>query len=182
MITETTKPDPAALLPDEDDQKQKHSEIREMISALTRRFADLQYVNKPGAGGTTSHHHDQDDEDDHGVRIITLAGSNYGATIRSELEDIKASNSSPQLGVSLGGGGDDQEHEESLSTYVNSNFQAINNSIIMGGGYSSNDPGVHVDVSEYMEHQAHRKQEKKVDGKRKDKETYKSDQHSQYAD
>ncbi|CAK9169349.1 unnamed protein product [Ilex paraguariensis] len=213
MPSEATKPDPAALLPSGDDQKQKHQldrEIKEMITALTRHLGELQNVNK--RGGTTS----QDDEDDHGVRIITLTGSNYGATMQSALEDIKASdNSNPQLGVSLGGGGgDDQDQDqegeeslstyansniqainnsimmggsystndpESLSTYANSNIQAINNSIMMGGSYSTNDPGVHVDVSEYIEHQAQSKQGKKVASKKKDKETYKSDQHSEYS-
>lgn len=42
-----------------------------------------------------------------------------------------------------------------MTTYANNNFQAINNSIILGGSYNTNDPGVHLDVLEYMDHNAH---------------------------
>ncbi|KAA8525058.1 hypothetical protein F0562_007078 [Nyssa sinensis] len=150
-------PNPA--MTDEEKQKQLDREIREMISALSHRLVDLQHVQKHG-----SSHHDGD-EDDQGVRIITLAGSNIGATMRSELDEKP----SPDGGV-----GD----HEALDTYVNSNFQAINNSIMLGGSYSTNDPGVHMDIVECQD-QSHKHGKK---GKKDEKETSKNDQHSQHSD
>ncbi|WJX26824.1 hypothetical protein P8452_15698 [Trifolium repens] len=66
--------------PSAEDEKHKNldREIREMVSAITHRVTDF---HKPGS----AHHLDNDDE--HGTRIITLAGNNEGATLRSELDD-----------------------------------------------------------------------------------------------
>lgn len=127
--------------------KQLDREIRDMISALTNRLSDLQGVQKPGG---SSH---QDDE--HGVKIITLAGSNVGATLRSELDEK--------------GGVEGDEHEP-LGTLVNSNFQAINNSIMMGGSYSTNDPGVHMDVTDSVELPQANLSKHGKKGKKKEKE------------
>uniref|UniRef100_A0A5B7CC70 Uncharacterized protein n=1 Tax=Davidia involucrata TaxID=16924 RepID=A0A5B7CC70_DAVIN len=162
MLPEPIKPSPAVT--QEEKQKQLDRDIREMISALSHRLGDLQKHS-------SSHHDgDGDTEDDQGgVRIITLAGSNMGATMRSELDEIKPSG----LDGGLVG-----EHEASLDTYVNSNFQSINNSIMMGGSYSTNDPGVHLDILEYQgEGESHKHRHGKK-GKKKEKETSKSDQHS----
>lgn len=151
---------------DGEKHKQLDRGVREMVSVLTHRLADLQQVHKDG-----SSHSDQD-EIEHGVRIVTLAGSNNGATMRGDLDE----KSSPRHGMSLG-----EQEGEGLSTYVNSNFQAINNSIMMGGSYSTNDPGVHMDISDFIDdHQGHNKHGKK--GKKKDKETSKSDQNAQHSD
>ncbi|KAG2680594.1 hypothetical protein I3760_11G105600 [Carya illinoinensis] len=131
--------------------------VREMVSAITHRFTDLQKSGKLQQG---------DDQDDNGVRIVTLAGNNTGATLRSEMDE----KASPLHGVSLG-------EPEDLTTYVNSNFQAINNSIMMGGSYNTNDPGVHVDIVDYFDSKGQNpadKQGKK--GKRKEKESSKTDQ------
>ncbi|XP_010518746.1 PREDICTED: uncharacterized protein LOC104798386 [Tarenaya hassleriana] len=98
-------------------------ELRNMISALTQMGAD-----KPGS----SH---LEDEDEHGVRVITLSGSNIGATMKTELD-----------GDALGDS-DSDGNLDFLSTFVNSNFQAVNNSIMMGGKYETHDPGVHLDIS-----------------------------------
>ncbi|KAA8526055.1 hypothetical protein F0562_007845 [Nyssa sinensis] len=54
-----------------------------MISALTHRLSDLQHVQKPGS----THHEGGENEHEHGVKIITLAGSNTGATMRSEMDE-----------------------------------------------------------------------------------------------
>lgn len=141
MASETTKPDPS-LDDGQDKSMQKHldREIKEMISALTNRLVKLQHVQKLAGG---SSHHDHEEENDQGVRIITLAGNNVGAIMRGEMDE-KTTNVGP---LSMG------EHDDALSTYVNSNFQAINNSIMMDGSYSTNDPGVHMDISDYMEDQ-----------------------------
>ncbi|KAL5764381.1 hypothetical protein ACOSP7_016744 [Xanthoceras sorbifolium] len=171
MLSETTK---TTNLPTEGDQKHKHKqfdrEVRDMVHAITDRITDLQ---KPGS----SHHH-EDEDDDHGVRIITLAGTNTGSTMRSELDD----KNSPLGGGSL----DDDNHQQQpdpLATFVNSNFQAVNNSIMFGSSYSTNDPGVHLEISDVYEHQhAHHKPEKNTKkGKKKDKESLKSDHHTDHS-
>ncbi|KAF5477951.1 hypothetical protein F2P56_004554 [Juglans regia] len=144
----------------EGDQKQKPFDrgVREMVSAITHRFADLQ---KSGS----SNKEQGDDQDDHGVSIVTLAGTNTGATLRSEMDE----KASPPHGVSHG-------EPEDLSTYVNSNFQAINNSIMMGGSYNTHDPGVHVDIKDYFDSKGHKPDKHGKKGKRKEKESSESDQ------
>lgn len=133
-----------------------------MISALTNRLSDLQQVQKQG-----SSHSQQDDEDDRGMRIITLAGSNTGATMRGELDDKSGL---PDLSL---------EENEALSTYVNSNFQSVNNSIMMGGSYSTNDPGVHLDISDLIEHHGPKPGKHSRKGKKKSSE---NDRHSEKSD
>ncbi|CAI9089915.1 OLC1v1024567C1 [Oldenlandia corymbosa var. corymbosa] len=114
-------------------------EIRDMISTLTNRLTNLQRLQK-----TMDHDNQEDLEVDRGVRIITLAGNNVGATMRGEIEDKNATGANPSQVPPLG-------EDETLSTYVNSNFQAINNSIMMGGSYTTQDPGVHMDISDYLD-------------------------------
>ncbi|XP_059662093.1 uncharacterized protein LOC132308116 [Cornus florida] len=161
---------PTSTLPAEGEgQKHLDREIREMISALAHRLTNLQHVHKPG-----SSHHATECDDDHGVSIITLTGTNTGATMRSELDD------KPQEG-----------ENDALGTYVNSNFQAINNSLMLSGSYNTNDPGVHLEITDYVEHQhehehehehEHHRMHGKKEKKKKDKETSKSDQHSDHSD
>lgn len=134
----------------EKQHKQLDREIREMVSAITHRVTDFHNHKSADA-----------DDDDRGVRIITLAGNNNGATLRSELDQ--------KSGQSLPGG----ETESALSTYVNSNFQAINNSMMLGGSYEANDPGVHLDISDFTE-PPHRRDKPK----NKEKEASKNDHHS----
>ncbi|XP_057477392.1 uncharacterized protein LOC130765069 [Actinidia eriantha] len=167
----TNSTDPT--LKDGEKQKLLDHEIREMISSLIHKLSDLQHVRKQPAGSSHSHSHSHrhphshnDQEDEGGMRIITLAGSNTGASMRGELDDINSSSCGKN---------------EALDTYVNSNFQDINNSIVLGGSYSTNDPGVHLDIiSDYYDPEAgahdHPKQVKtKVKGKKKEKESEHSD-------
>ncbi|KAE8683934.1 putative Auxin-induced protein 5NG4 [Hibiscus syriacus] len=127
-------------------------EIKDMVSAITRRVCG---VHKPGSsqGG-----------DDDGVRIITLAGSNAGATMRSELDE---KSSSPH-GISLC-------EPDTLSTYVNSNFQAVNNSMMLGSSYNTNDPGVHLDISDVAEHEGKKSDDKHRRGKKIEKDSAKTE-------
>lgn len=134
MGPDSTKPN------DTENQKSLDQEVREMISTLTTRLGSIQRSQKPGSSSTQTQ--DNSNEDDQGVRIITLAGTNLGATMRGETTDDKTSGG-PQ------GSPDLPEHED-FATYVNSNFQAINNSIMFGGSYTTNDPGVHLDITDYM--------------------------------
>ncbi|KAK6146554.1 hypothetical protein DH2020_020423 [Rehmannia glutinosa] len=138
MSPEPTKHD--ATLHDTDKQKTLDQEVRELISALTNRLGSIQRSQKPG--GSTNQNQ-ADDEDEQGVRIITLAGSNLGATMRGEMDE-KSSVGPQDLAL--------QPEQEDFAAYVNSNFQAINNSIMLGGSYKTNDPGVHLDISDYYEH------------------------------
>ncbi|KAK8658318.1 hypothetical protein V6N13_036526 [Hibiscus sabdariffa] len=145
MPLESSKPDHSS------GQGDKHrvfdKEIKDMISAITPRVCG---IHKPGLS-----HSGDDDGDEHGVRIITLAGSNAGATMRSELDE--KSGSPP--GISLG-------EPDTLSTYVNSNFQAVNNSIMLGSSYKTNDPGVHLDISDVYEQEGKKSEDKHRRGKK----------------
>ncbi|KAK6941549.1 hypothetical protein RJ641_026926 [Dillenia turbinata] len=114
-------------------------------------------LRKPGS----SH---QENEDENGVRIITLAGSNIGASMRGELDEKAGPHK-----VSLG-------EPDALGAYVNSNFQAVNNSIMLGGSYSSNDPGVHMDISDLVEQGGIKPEKPGRKGKKKEKDNAKSDQ------
>ncbi|XP_057806736.1 uncharacterized protein LOC131021526 [Salvia miltiorrhiza] len=124
----------AASPNDREKQKNLDQEVREMISTLTTRLGSIQRSQKSGSSSS----HNQDDEEQ-GVRMITLAGSNLGATMRG---DVEGKGAGPQ-GLSL------PEQEDSASYVVNSNFQAINNSIMLGGSYKTNDPGVHLDITDH---------------------------------
>ncbi|MED6137131.1 hypothetical protein PIB30_062062 [Stylosanthes scabra] len=150
-------------------------EIREMVSAITNRVTDF---HKSGSTGHHHHHSATHDDDDHGVRIITLAGTNDGATLKGELDDKSPGKSSSHHHHHHD---HDDVEAEPLSTYVNSNFQAINNSMMIGGSFHANDPGVHLDISDFTEPTIpphHHKHGKK--GKKKEKEGSKSDHHSSH--
>ncbi|KAG2302928.1 hypothetical protein Bca4012_061245 [Brassica carinata] len=102
-----------------------HQDHKNMISSLTYMGAD-----KAGP----SQYEEEKEED--GIRAITLSGSNLGATMKTLLDD--------NHGDSYRNGG----HElDFLTTFVNSNFQAVNNSIMMGAKYETHDPGVHLNIS-----------------------------------
>ncbi|CAJ1967705.1 unnamed protein product [Sphenostylis stenocarpa] len=122
--------------------KQLNKDIKDMVSAITHRVTDF---HKSGS----THHLENDEE--HGLSMVTLAGNNNGATMRSELDDKSGNHSH----------GDEPE---ALSTYVNSNFQAINNSVMLGGSYHANDPGVHLDISDLSTepHQRHHLKEERL--------------------
>ncbi|KAL6579353.1 hypothetical protein OROMI_009569 [Orobanche minor] len=138
MSTEPTKRGPTSHHAER--QKTLDREIKELISALTTCLGSIQRSQNPGG----SANHSQDEEDEEGVKIITLTGNNLGATMRANMDD------KPVIGTQ--GFGLAQPEQEDPATYVNSNFQAINNSIMLGGSYKTNDPGVHLDISDYDEH------------------------------
>jgi hypothetical protein len=83
--------------------------------------------------------------------IITLAGENNGAAMEAaDAEDLVV--------VEAAGGGDhdgddDGEDEEvEVSAYTNSNYQAVNNSVLVAGSCAVRDPGVHVVIVEHVDH------------------------------
>ena len=143
-----------------DKNKLPDREVRDMVDVITNRIAGL--PNQESSA----------DEDDHGIRIITLAGTNTGATMRSELDDHKGKKLSD--GESFG-------EPEASGTYVNSNFQALNNSIMFGSQYSTNDPGVHMDISDTFEPHGLKPGKHGKKGKKKDK-GLKEENHSDHSD
>ncbi|KAE8712806.1 hypothetical protein F3Y22_tig00110223pilonHSYRG00036 [Hibiscus syriacus] len=76
------------------------------------------------------------------TQVNYWSGSSARATMRSELDK----KSSIPHGISLG-------ESDILNTYVNSNFQAVKNFIMFGSSYNTNDPGVHLDISDVSEHE-----------------------------
>ncbi|XP_060170999.1 uncharacterized protein LOC132601978 [Lycium barbarum] len=143
------------------------NEIKNMISDLMKRLGSLKNVRNKAAPGDSS----QSEDDDHGTRIITLAGTNVGASMRGKTEE--------KVGIE----GDASEENEALKTYVNNNFQSLNNSIMLGGRYCTNDPGVHFDISDYMEqHKPPPQGRGSKKGKRNVRETSKSDHYSERSD
>ncbi|XP_043725890.1 uncharacterized protein LOC122672492 [Telopea speciosissima] len=124
-------------------QKQLDLEVRDMVSALTQRVSELQRttnnMTKSGSTQTNAEGKEVDDDNAGGPRVITLAGSNTGATMRTGKGEMSDQPYSLRWG-------EVEEEEEEMSTYVNSNFQSINNSLIFGGSYNSNDPGVHMEI------------------------------------
>lgn len=123
---------------DAEKHKQLDREVRDMVNAITGRVTQLHKA------GSSSHHQLEDDhDDDRGVRIITLAGTNNGATMRSDNVDDKSKTHNL----------DHDDEPDAFNTFVNSNFQAVNNSIMLDSSYNTNDPGVHMDVSESYAHQ-----------------------------
>lgn len=124
--------------PEGEKQRQLDREIRQMISTLTSRLTDVHQLNKPGSSDPSR------DEAEHGFRVITLAGTNTGATMRGEV--LGRHQKLDNQGESL-----DDEPEGLGETYVNSNCQAVNNSIMLDSKYTSKDPGVHMDVTAVVE-------------------------------
>ncbi|KAM0883509.1 hypothetical protein ACQ4PT_031609 [Festuca glaucescens] len=82
--------------------------------------------------------------------IITLAGENNGAAMEAaDAEDLVV--------VEAGGGDHDedddgQDEEVEVSAYTNSNYQAVNNSVLVAGSCAVRDPGVHVVIVEHVDH------------------------------
>ncbi|CAL9163972.1 UPF0329 protein ECU05_1680/ECU11_0050-like [Musa acuminata AAA Group] len=133
-------------------QRRVQQEIRDMISTLTDRLTALgRSVPRSDAKG-------QEAGDAYpGLGVITMAGDNKGASMKADMEE---------LGDAHGGLYSD---DGGMCTYTNSNYQAVNNSILLGGSCAAKDPGVHVVISEYVEEddddddeeERHRKKEKK---------------------
>lgn len=164
MLSETLKPNQSTS--ETEKHKQLNMEMKDMVSSITNRISDIHKLS-----GGSHHHHEEEDE--HGIRVITLTGTNTGATLRSELDEKSVETT--QL-----------DETDGFKTYVNSNFQAVNNSIMMGGSYNTNDPGVHLDISDFAEvPHGHKKEKRGRKGKnKKDRESSsKSDhQYSEHAD
>ncbi|GLT26347.1 hypothetical protein SLA2020_014250 [Shorea laevis] len=152
MLSETLKPGSHST--EGEKHRQLDREIRGVVSAITNRATEL---HNPG-----SSHQEEEDEDHGGASIITLAGTNHGSTMRGE------------MGETSGGRHWLSMEETNCGLYLNDNFQAINNSLVLETYYKTNDPGVHTDVLDVFKHD-HYGWKVKKNGKKK---SFKSDQHS----
>ncbi|KAJ4981805.1 hypothetical protein NE237_032642 [Protea cynaroides] len=82
--------------------------------------------------------------DDDVAEVIALAGSNTRTTMQTRSNET----SQPYNQLPWG--------EQEMSACVNSNFQAISNSLMMSGSYNSSDPSVQMDINDYIhDHQHH---------------------------
>ncbi|CAA7053928.1 unnamed protein product [Microthlaspi erraticum] len=118
--------------------KRQHfdQDLKSMISSLTHMRGGAEKK----AGPSQYEEGEEEDKEEDGIRVITLSGSNLGATMKTEVDNNNNSNH----GDSYKKGG----HElDFLTTFVNSNFQAVNNSIMISAKYETHDPGVHVEIS-----------------------------------
>ncbi|MQM06348.1 hypothetical protein Taro_039174 [Colocasia esculenta] len=110
-------------------QQLLEGEIRSMISKLTGHLTNLSCRAASGAGGEGA--------DGGGMRVVTLAGTNKGATMEGR-----------DMGDAHGMiHGDDGQ----LSAFANSNYQAVNNSILLEGSCTAEDPGVHLVITEHLD-------------------------------
>ncbi|CAA6673695.1 unnamed protein product [Spirodela intermedia] len=98
-------------------------QIQSMISSLT---GDLRRPAAAAAG------------DGAGVRIVTLSGTNKGATMDSADAEEEAATALVLDGAGAG-------------AVANSNYQAVNNSVLFDGSCAAENPGVHVVIVEYAD-------------------------------
>ncbi|KAF2539762.1 hypothetical protein F2Q68_00019575 [Brassica cretica] len=137
-------------------KRQQHfdHDLKNMISSLTHMGAD-----KAGP----SQYEEQENGEEDVIRVITLSGTNLGATMKTELDDNHVDSYK------------NGDHElDSLTTFVNSNFQAVNNSLMIGAKYETHDPGVHLDISGDVETPSMKAPARGTRGK-KDKNPVRSD-------
>lgn len=134
-------------------EKSLQQGIKEDITSLSRRLAELQAQHKllngdqrPMAG-----------QSDLGVRVITLAGENRGATMDLGSESRNnAIYDSQKVGHkddtmnekdANGKGMHSRSVADPMLAYVNSNVQAANNSLLYNSSCAHRDPGVHLGLS-----------------------------------
>ena len=88
--------------------------------------------------------------------IITLAGENSGATMDAaaaggDVEDLVVVGSADAEEHDDDEGQEEEEENVVITAYANSNYQAVNNSVLVAGSCAVNDPGVHVVVVEHVD-------------------------------
>ncbi|XP_020591393.1 uncharacterized protein LOC110032191 [Phalaenopsis equestris] len=142
----------------EQSHQQLNRELRDAISILT------------GLGKT------RNGDSDDALGIITVAGTNKGAVMKME---------GPEAAIDQISAAVNRNGREGTEAIANSNYQSMNNSIVIGGSCGAEDPGVHLLVQDYVEgdegddehHEAKSEEKKK---KKKKKET--SEEEKQHAE
>lgn len=75
-----------------------------------------------------------------GAGLVMLGGGNTGAVTKADGRLLQ------QLAVDTQG--EMRADETSLSAFANSNYQAVNNSVVVGGHCAVEDPGIHIEILE----------------------------------
>jgi len=123
-------------------------EIHTAIADLTLRLQQLHTLHTPRDDNNQNHEAVKSREagqveEGTGVRIITLAGQNYGAT-------MNLPGSAKNL-IDEGEGGQRESvissNHTTINIYINNNVQGVNNSILYNSSCELRDPGVHLNVS-----------------------------------
>ena len=83
--------------------------------------------------------------------VITLAGENSGATMEAEDLVVVGNADAEEENDEDHDQQEDEEEDVVISAYTNSNYQAVNNSVLVSGSCAVNDPGVHVVVVEHVD-------------------------------
>ncbi|XP_074581320.1 uncharacterized protein LOC141837847 [Curcuma longa] len=84
--------------------------------------------------------HGEVEEQGEGAGLVMLTGENTGAVTKADGRLLQ------QLAVDTQG--EMRADEASLSAFANSNYQAVNNSVVVGGRCAVEDPGVHIEILE----------------------------------
>ncbi|RRT50733.1 hypothetical protein B296_00026704 [Ensete ventricosum] len=72
-----------------------------------------------------------------GTRIVVLASENKGAVTKVNSQEM------------MDTGGVLRADKNALAACANSNYQAINNSIVLDGSCTAEDPGIHIAISDH---------------------------------
>ncbi|KAK8939296.1 hypothetical protein KSP40_PGU002190 [Platanthera guangdongensis] len=105
----------------EQSRHQLNHELQDVISILTK----LAKNNNRSVNDATG--------------IITVAGTNRGAVLRMDGPKDTA-----QIPAET-----HNTDDEGTEAYANSNYQSINNSIVIGGSCVADDPGIHLHIEDY---------------------------------
>ncbi|KAH6814890.1 hypothetical protein C2S51_023908 [Perilla frutescens var. frutescens] len=90
------------------------------------------------------------DSEDLGVRVITIAGENRGALMEISYSSFKKSSKINGKAAKKANDGEDDESQSPLqatATFLNSNVQGVNNSIVYNSSCSHHDPGIHLSLT-----------------------------------
>lgn len=105
------------------------------------------------------------DSEDFGMRIITISGDNRGALMEISSSHKKSSNGYTLIEKTKNGkakanesGEEEQCDDQSQpipTTFLNSNVQGVNNSIVYNSSCHNNDPGIHLSLLRKPNHHHH---------------------------
>lgn len=130
----------------------KYPEKRRGIASMLSSWLGLDHPERGDKGGSSNSSRGESiakggsghGEDEHaGAMTVTLAGANTEAAMEGEMRDQQHNPKHHHRIQSF-----EEDEVGVFDNYVNSNCQGINNSIMLDASYTSNDPGVHVNIEE----------------------------------